>query len=118
MFPPTDGDVTSSSAGSQPDPLFHLNSSSPSPARLALGHPDFSRYAFARFAATLAWQMIDVVLEKPPETISRRLSSIRDAVQRLVQLIDRFLDSERRDLNFLQPERIDIAGLLDRVRKR
>jgi MFS family permease len=39
-----------------------LNSSSPSPARLALGHPDFSRYAFARFAATLAWQMIDVVL--------------------------------------------------------
>jgi MFS family permease len=39
-----------------------LNSSSHSPARLALSHPDFSRYVFARFAATLAWQMIDVVL--------------------------------------------------------
>ena len=28
----------------------------------ALSHPDFARYAFGRFAATLAWQMIDVVL--------------------------------------------------------
>lgn len=33
-----------------------------SPARLALSHPDFSRYIFARFAATLAWQVIDVVI--------------------------------------------------------
>jgi MFS family permease len=39
-----------------------LNSSSRSPARLALAHADFARYAFARFSATLAWQMIDVVL--------------------------------------------------------
>jgi len=27
-----------------------------------LSHPDFARYAYARFCATLAWQMIDVVL--------------------------------------------------------
>jgi MFS family permease len=33
-----------------------------SPATQALSHPDFKRYAFARLAATLAWQMIDVVL--------------------------------------------------------
>jgi MFS family permease len=39
-----------------------LNSSPHSPARRALSHPDFSRYVFARFSATLAWQMIDVVL--------------------------------------------------------
>lgn len=64
-----------------------------------------------------AAEMIDVVLDKPPETVSRRLDSIRDAVRRLVQLIDRFLDVERRDLNVLQPERIDIASLLERVRK-
>lgn len=64
-----------------------------------------------------AAEMIGVVLEKPPETVNRRLSSIRDAVQRLVQLIDRFLDSERRDVNVVQTERIDIASLLERVRK-
>jgi MFS family permease len=40
-----------------------LNSTSTqSPARQALAHPDFSRYVFARFSATLAWQMIDVML--------------------------------------------------------
>jgi signal transduction histidine kinase len=64
-----------------------------------------------------AAEMIGVVLDKPPETVSRRLGSIRDAVHRLVQLIDRFIDAERRDQNILQAERIDIAGLLDRARK-
>lgn len=64
-----------------------------------------------------AAEMIDVVLERPPETVSRRLGSIRDAVRRLVQLIDRFLDVERRDLSLLQPERIDIRSLMERVRK-
>lgn len=64
-----------------------------------------------------AAEMIGVVLENPPETVSRRLDSIRDAVRRLVQLIDRFLDVERRDLNVLQTERIDMASLLERVRK-
>jgi MFS family permease len=39
-----------------------LSSNSLSPARQALSHPDFARYAYGRFAATLAWQMIDVVL--------------------------------------------------------
>jgi MFS family permease len=39
-----------------------LNSKPLSPARQALSHPDFARYAYARLAATLAWQMIDVVL--------------------------------------------------------
>ena len=39
-----------------------MSSTSLSPARQALSHPDFARYAYARFAATLAWQMIDVVL--------------------------------------------------------
>lgn len=39
-----------------------MSSQSHSPARQALRHPDFARYAYARFAATLAWQMIDVVL--------------------------------------------------------
>jgi MFS family permease len=39
-----------------------LSSTSRSPARQALTHPDFARYAYGRFAATLAWQMIDVVL--------------------------------------------------------
>ena len=40
----------------------HLTSSTQSPARQALAHPDFSRYVFGRFAATLAWQVIDVVI--------------------------------------------------------
>jgi len=39
-----------------------LISNTLSPARQALSHPDFARYAYGRFAATLAWQMIDVVL--------------------------------------------------------
>lgn len=39
-----------------------MSTESRSPARQALSHPDFARYAYARFAATLAWQMIDVVL--------------------------------------------------------
>jgi MFS family permease len=38
------------------------SSSSHSPARQALAQPDFSRYVFARFGATLAWQIIDVVI--------------------------------------------------------
>ena len=42
-----------------PTPLI---SNSRSPGRQALSHPDFARYAYGRFAATLAWQMIDVVL--------------------------------------------------------
>jgi MFS family permease len=39
-----------------------LSSTSRSPGQQALSHPDFARYAYGRFAATLAWQMIDVVL--------------------------------------------------------
>ncbi len=39
-----------------------LSIPSRSPARQALSHPDFARYAYGRFASTLAWQMIDVVL--------------------------------------------------------
>jgi MFS family permease len=39
-----------------------LSSNTLSPARQALSHSDFARYAYGRFAATLAWQMIDVVL--------------------------------------------------------
>ncbi|HET9473630.1 MAG TPA: MFS transporter, partial [Steroidobacteraceae bacterium] len=39
-----------------------MSSNTLSPARQALSHPDFARYAYGRFAATLAWQMIDVVL--------------------------------------------------------
>jgi MFS family permease len=39
-----------------------LSTATASPGRQALSHPDFARYAYGRFAATLAWQMIDVVL--------------------------------------------------------
>jgi MFS family permease len=39
-----------------------LSSTTLSPGRQALSHPDFARYAYGRFAATLAWQMIDVVI--------------------------------------------------------
>jgi MFS family permease len=39
-----------------------LSSTTASPGRQALSHSDFARYAYGRFAATLAWQMIDVVL--------------------------------------------------------
>jgi MFS family permease len=39
-----------------------LSTDTRSPALQALAHPDFARYAFARLFATLAWQMIDVVL--------------------------------------------------------
>jgi MFS family permease len=39
-----------------------LSTESLSPARQALSHPDFARYAYGRFAATLAWQLIDVVI--------------------------------------------------------
>lgn len=39
-----------------------MSSTTLSPGRQALSHPDFARYAYGRFAATLAWQMIDVVL--------------------------------------------------------
>ena len=43
-------------------PSDDFDQQSRSPARQALSHPDFARYAYGRFAATLAWQMIDVVL--------------------------------------------------------
>lgn len=63
-----------------------------------------------------AAEMIDVVLEKPPETVSKRLTSIREAVQRLLLLIDRFLDAERRQAaDLVQPNRIAIADLFTRV---
>jgi MFS family permease len=39
-----------------------LSSKTLSPGRQALNNPNFARYAYGRFAATLAWQMIDVVL--------------------------------------------------------
>ncbi len=39
-----------------------MSANTRSPGRQALSHPDFARYAYGRFAATLAWQMIDVVL--------------------------------------------------------
>ena len=39
-----------------------LSTESRSPARQALKFPDFARYVYGRFGATLAWQMIDVVL--------------------------------------------------------
>ena len=39
-----------------------MSTESRSPARQALSHPDFARYVYGRFGATLAWQMIDVVL--------------------------------------------------------
>ncbi|HUQ10823.1 MAG TPA: MFS transporter [Steroidobacteraceae bacterium] len=39
-----------------------MSSSAATPGKQALSHPDFARYAYGRFAATLAWQMIDVVL--------------------------------------------------------
>jgi len=64
-----------------------------------------------------AAEMIDVTMPDRPEAVTKRLGSIRDAVQRLVQLIDRFLDSERRDVNVVQPERIDIQSLLNGVRR-
>ena len=39
-----------------------MSSTPQTPGRQALNHPDFARYAYGRFAATLAWQMIDVVI--------------------------------------------------------
>lgn len=39
-----------------------MSSTTLSPGRQALNNPNFARYAYGRFAATLAWQMIDVVL--------------------------------------------------------
>ena len=62
-----------------------------------------------------AAEMISVVLDNPPETVTRRLASIREAVQRLVQLTDRFLNAERGDADLLQPERIDASALFDTV---
>lgn len=64
-----------------------------------------------------AAEMIGVVLPDPPEPVTKRLRSIHEAVHRLLQLIERFLDAERRDLNVLQPERIDIRSLLASVQR-
>lgn len=62
-----------------------------------------------------AAEMIDVVLEEKTDTVTRRLASIREAVQRLLQLTDRFLNTERRSDALLQPERIDMPALFDLV---
>lgn len=64
-----------------------------------------------------AAEMIEVVLEKPPETVKTRLTSIREAVQRLRLLIDRFLDSERYPAELLQPSRIAVSDLFARVER-
>lgn len=64
-----------------------------------------------------AAEMIDVTMPDRPEAVGKRLLTIREAVERLVQLIDRFLDSERRSVNVVQPERIDMQTLLNGVRR-
>lgn len=64
-----------------------------------------------------AAEMIEVVLDKPPAMVDKRLSSIREAVQRLLLLIDRFLDSERRQADLVQPSRLAIADLFARVQR-
>src|SRR3546814_16527259 len=58
-----------------------------------------------------AAEMIDVVLDAKTDTVTRRLASIREAVQRLLQLTDRFLTTERRSDALLWPERIDLPAL-------
>lgn len=62
-----------------------------------------------------AAEMIDVVLDEKTDTVTRRLASIREAVQRLVQLTDRFLNAERGDADLLQPDRIGVSALFDTV---
>jgi two-component system OmpR family sensor kinase len=58
-----------------------------------------------------AAEMIGVVLDKPPEAVTKRLINIDEGLRRLVSLIDRFLATERFESGVLQIERIDIANL-------
>lgn len=64
-----------------------------------------------------AAEMIGMILDKPPEAVTKRLVNIDEGVRRLVSLIDRFLATERFESGVLQIERIDIADLLADVER-
>lgn len=62
-----------------------------------------------------AAEMIGMTQTATSDAVSTRIDSIRGAVQRLVKLTNRFLDSERDDGVVMAAERIDIGSLLQRV---
>ncbi len=62
-----------------------------------------------------AAEMIAIVLPEPPDAVARRLDSIRQAVRRLVKLIDRFLDTERLEQEAMQPGPIDLLQFTSRI---
>ena len=68
-------------------------------------------------AIRYATEMLDAVIRRPPEAVSKRLRGIDAAVSRMTMLIDRFLSSERQVEGVLKIEVLDTAALAHEVQR-
>ncbi|KZD09678.1 sensor histidine kinase [Oceanibaculum pacificum] len=64
-----------------------------------------------------AAEMIGMLLSAPGAPVLTRIAAIRDAVRRLVILIDTFLSMERLDEGALRLEPLDMPAMIDEVRR-
>ena len=68
-------------------------------------------------AIRYARDMLEAVLERPQEAVSRRLQAIDEAVSRMTMLIDRFLTSERQGDGILKIDALDNVALARSVQQ-
>lgn len=66
-------------------------------------------------AIRYARDMIEAVLERPPQTVAKRLVGIDQSIERMTMLIDRFLAGQKQEEGILESEELDIAKLMESV---
>lgn len=68
-------------------------------------------------AIRYATELLNVVIIRPTEAISKRLASIDTSASRMTMLIDRFLSTERQVEGVLKIEKLDVAGLVRDIQR-
>ncbi len=68
-------------------------------------------------AIRYATEMLDTVIDDPPNAVSKRLAGIDTAVTRMTMLVDRFLSTERQVEGVLKIEELDVAGLAGDIKR-
>lgn len=68
-------------------------------------------------AIRYATEILNVMITRPTEAISKRLASIDASVSRMTMLIDRFLSTERQVEGVLKIEKLDVAALVQDVQR-
>ena len=68
-------------------------------------------------AIRYARDMLEAVLERPQEAVTKRLQAINEAVSRMTMLIDRFLTSERQGDGILKIDELDNVALARSVQQ-